>query len=402
VARAIKGKPDDISALNPAFIRDRLPPDRGVGALRIPMGTATQFAAGFDRGSGAGDALETVTLRFGESLDELARTRKTTARELRRINGVRDSAELRAGVAILVPRRKGASPAPGGDDKTTKGTDSASGAGADASGGAADSGDEDEILVAVPDRTWNYEGRDRVFYRTRGGDNLDEIGETLGVAPDDLVEWNNLDPTAKLHTGMVLQAFVRKDFDPTAVVLLDSARVRAVTLGSEEFLELETARRGKKRLVIQTKSGDTLVKIGRRYGLTVGDLARINRFSSNTDLRNGQKIVVYAPMGDAPREVARGLTPEPRRDRGASRVEGKSSSSKTTATRPSSTKAVSAKSPRDREGSSKSSSNSSSNSSSGTKKVADTTSTRSSSKSANSNSKSGGAKSAPAASAKKK
>ncbi len=48
---------------------------------------------------------------------------------------------------------------------------------------------------------------------------------------------------------MVLQIFVRKDFDPVGVLLLDPGKVRVVTLGSEEFLELETARRGKKRLL---------------------------------------------------------------------------------------------------------------------------------------------------------
>jgi LysM repeat protein len=89
--------------------------------------------------------------------------------------------------------------------------------------------------------------------------------------------------------------------------------VRVVTLGSEEFLELETARKGKKRLTVTAKAGDTLAKLGRRYGLTPGDLARINRFSYNTELHEGQRIVVYSPTGDAPREVTMGLTPEPKR-----------------------------------------------------------------------------------------
>ena len=106
---------------------------------------------------------------------------------------------------------------------------------------------------------------------------------------------------------MVLQIYVRKDFDPAGVVLLDASRVRVVTLGSEEFLELETARRGKKRLIYLAKPGDTLAKLGRRYGLTPGDLARINRFSYNTELHEGDKVVVYSPTGDAPRELTMGM-----------------------------------------------------------------------------------------------
>jgi LysM repeat protein len=115
----------------------------------------------------------------------------------------------------------------------------------------------------------------------------------------------------------VLQVFVRKDFDPVGVLLLDPAKVRVVTLGSEEFLELETARKGRKRLTVTAKAGETLAKLGRRYGLSPGDLARINRFSYNTELHEGQRIVVYSPTGDAPREVTMGLTPDPKRPKGA-------------------------------------------------------------------------------------
>ena len=50
-----------------------------------------------------------------------------------------------------------------------------------------------------------------------------------------------------------------------------------------------------------------MAKVGRRYGLTPGDLARINRFSYNTELHEGQRIVVYSPVGEPPREVTMGM-----------------------------------------------------------------------------------------------
>src|SRR4029079_15493900 len=99
----------------------------------------------------------------------------------------------------------------------------------------------------------------------------------------------------------------------------DPAKVRVVTLGSEEFLQLENARHGKKRLYYTAKTGDTLAKLGRRYGLTLGDLARINRFSYNTELHEGDRVVVYSPTGDAPHERTMGMTPGKKRpERGAS------------------------------------------------------------------------------------
>ncbi|MBC8134077.1 MAG: LysM peptidoglycan-binding domain-containing protein [Deltaproteobacteria bacterium] len=319
VARATSTRTEVIAALNPQIVRDRTPPDRGKYEVRVPPGTVSLFAEAFERVRGTGDRLETVTLRFGETLDDVAKARRITVRELRRMNGVKDSSELRAGLTIVVPK------------KTTKATATNSAAGADAAdvtptSPAADGADDatagtvedDQILVAVPDRVFNYEGRERVFYRTRDGDTLDEIAQAVGVRPEDLVEWNNLDATAKLHPKMVLQVFVRKDFDPTQIVLLDVARVRVVTLGSQEFLELEAARRGKKRLVIEAKAGETLARMGRRYGLSTGDLARINRFSYNTELQPGQKVVVYSPVGATVRELSQGLAPDPRRDRGLS------------------------------------------------------------------------------------
>src|SRR5262245_7707269 len=301
VARACGAKTEVVEALNPHLLRSRTPPERGTTRVRVPAGTGAAYASNIDK-TRASDKLDTVLLRFGETLDDVARTRGVAVRELRRLNGVKDSAELRAGTAIVVPKGKG--------DKSDKGKDDD---GAREATGKAAGPDDDTVLVAVPDRSFNYEGRERVFYRARDGDSLDEIADAFGVRSDELCEWNNVDPGAKLHPRMVLQIFVRKDFDPAGVMLLDPGKIRVVTLGSEEFLELETARRGKKRLYYTAKAGDSLAKLGRRYGLTPGDLARINRFSYNTELHEGDRIVVYSPTGDAPHERTMGMTPDKKR-----------------------------------------------------------------------------------------
>jgi membrane-bound lytic murein transglycosylase D len=307
IARAAGARLEVIEALNPQLIRGRTPPDRGPSRVHVPPGSGVTFTANLES-AGASERTETIVLRFGETLDEVARTRGLNVRELRRLNGVKDSAELRAGVSIVVPK-KGAAVAKAG--KPAPEADKA------APGAVPEAPDDDLVIVAVPERTFSYEGRERVFYKTRDGDGLQEIAEAFGVRAEELTEWNNLDPTAKVQPRMVLQVFVRRDFDPVGVLLLDPGKVRVVTLGSEEFLELETARKGRKRLSITAKVGDTLQKIGRRYGLSPGDLARINRFSYSTELHEGQRIVVYSPTGEAPREVSMGLTPEPRRPKGS-------------------------------------------------------------------------------------
>jgi LysM repeat protein len=131
------------------------------------------------------------------------------------------------------------------------------------------------------------------------------------VAPENIVEWNNIDPDAKLQPKLILQLFVREGLDRANVMLLDPDKVRVVTLGSEEFLELEAARRGKTRLFYSARAGDTLAKIAKRYGLSPGDLARVNRLSAVSELGEGQKIVVYSPTPELPKEITSKVTGTP-------------------------------------------------------------------------------------------
>ncbi len=292
LARATGARPDVIEDLNPEYLRGRVPPDRSSVILRVPIGSGSLFAkaAGDIRG---GEHLQAVVLRFGETLDDAARSRGSSLRELKRINGVTDPAELRAGMTILVPARTTPAPAPA---PTAKGDDA-----------------DDVILVAVPDRAFAYQGRERVFYRTRDGDTLADIAQVFDVTPDDIVTWNNIDPDAKLQPKLILQLFIREGFDREGVVLLDPDKVRVVTLGSEEFLALEAARRGKTRLFYSARAGDTLGKIAKRYGLSPGDLARINRLSAASELGEGQKIVVYSPTPELPREITGKVTGLPAR-----------------------------------------------------------------------------------------
>lgn len=288
VARAAGATLDALVELNPELVRGRTPPDRSAFAVRVPTGSGPTCAQALRRPQAGSEKVDRVVLRFGETLDDLARARGVSVRELRRLNGLRDGSELRGGTTILVPAgeaRVGATTVAG--DEANK---------------------DEPTLVAVPDRTFAYAGRERVFYRTRDGDNLEELADVFQVTPDEICEWNSLDGAAKLQPRMVLQLFVAKDFDRSGVALLDSARLRIVTLGSEEFFALSAALRGKTRLTTVARPGDTLAKIARRYGLAAADLARINRVSAAADLTDGQRVVVYSPTPELPREVTAGRT----------------------------------------------------------------------------------------------
>jgi membrane-bound lytic murein transglycosylase D len=282
VAKAAGTRPEVIESLNAELVRARTPPDRAAGSVRLPPGTAGACAQGLATARVPADRLETLVLRFGESLDDVARERGISLKDLKKLNGVRDLSEVRPGATVVCPPRLDAQAGKGPVEE-----------------------DLDEVLVAIPERTFSYADRDQVFYRTREGDTLEEIAQAFHVRVDDLIEWNSLDPDANLHPRLVLQVFVAKGFDRAGIALLDSAKVKVVTIGSDEFLALDTARRGKTRLPYTARAGDTLAKIARRYGLQPGDLARINRLSYSSELREGQTIYVYSPTPQM-REIAAG------------------------------------------------------------------------------------------------
>lgn len=280
-AKAVNATTEELQRLNPHLRRGRTPP-LGPGEtwdLHVPAGTASQFVAAYDY---RGEKLEPYIVRFGERLEDIARVRGVAVSRLRSINGVDDSAEVRAGLTLLLPPSRGVQEplAPGSL-----------------------AGDE-IVVVAVPDKSFAVPGKKQIFYRTITGDSIWSIARFFKVKDTDLLRWNSLDPEATLATKMVLSLWVDPKLDTSQVVLVDPARVRVVTTGSDEFFELVETLRGRKRLLIKVQSGDTLEKIGKRYGLSAADMERINRMPRSSELKAGQTIVAYQTMSSSERTQA--------------------------------------------------------------------------------------------------
>ena len=64
--------------------------------------------------------------------------------------------------------------------------------------------------------------------------------------------------------------------------------------GTDAFFNHFEALKGRKRIKVVAREGDTLRKIGKRYGLSAGSMERINRVSRYTKLKPGAKVIVYA------------------------------------------------------------------------------------------------------------
>src|SRR5690606_17822557 len=125
-------------------------------------------------------------------------------------------------------------------------------------------------VVVVPQDTRLVAGRTRVFYRVLGGDTLESIAARMGVTRDELVVWNDLDGRAKLLSDMTLQVFVPKHAELRDVRVVSPKQTRILEVGTREFLDHAESLNGRKRVLVTIKKGDTLAKVGRRYGLSVG------------------------------------------------------------------------------------------------------------------------------------
>ena len=279
IAQAAGVGASEVAALNTELRRGRTPPERWT--VRLPRGAGPRFLERFPRHV---ERLAPHTLRGGERLEAIARAHHVSVKELRRLNSIRDLAELRPGMILLVPSTGG--PPPKIEAEAEAG----------------------ETIVALPDAAMNIEGRKRLFYRVAPGDGLDEVARLLGTTEAELCAWNRLDVDAHLVGGMILQAWVDPAAD-TGIAALDPAHLKLVTVGTEDFFDTVEARRGRKRIQHEVKRGETWKSIAAHYHLAEGDLERINRMGRTNELGVGQKLTIYVPMTARDREELKRTPP---------------------------------------------------------------------------------------------
>ena len=193
-----------------------------------------------------------------------------------KLNKLRDDEGLGAGTVLLLPKRE------------------ASGAAAPALG---------EVVVTSP-REFRYSDKKRVFYRVQSGDTLERIARGFAVSNSEVVAWNAVDANARLVSGMVLTMWVKPSADLSGVRVLSESEVRVLVAGTPEFFDHFEGLKGKKRITVEAKSGDTLASLGRRHGMSVGWMERVNRQSRQKKLESGDRLVVYVPAGSASAKAA--------------------------------------------------------------------------------------------------
>ncbi|HUH03780.1 MAG TPA: LysM peptidoglycan-binding domain-containing protein [Kofleriaceae bacterium] len=285
IARAAGVSEEAIAALNPHLIRKRTPPGQPGYLVHVPRGTAELFRARFVRMRAEWDTEDEYVVQHGERFEDIAMIHGLSRAKLAALNGIEHESEVAGGITLIVPRvsdeTKRANHQRAMDDLYA--------------GGHPAGAPGDKLIVAVPDATRTIRGKRRVFYRVVTGDTQYGVAKSFGVDRKDLAAWNGLDPEGYLHARMVLQVFVDKAFDAggKGVKLLDENRLQVVTRNSPEHLDAAETRVGRVRLTYKAEKRESFAEIGKKYGLSDHDLARINRRPRTTTLEPGDECLVY-------------------------------------------------------------------------------------------------------------
>ena len=273
-ARAAETDAATLRALNPALRRNRVPPTAERWTLRIPRGASARFAQRWPRLRPEHAAHVQRTLRFGETLADVARELGVSESSLRELNEISELERVGAGSVVMVPTARPAARRP-----------------------------SEPAVVTVPDGPQQIPGRRRVFYRVIERDRVAEIAAFFRVPADELCRWNGVDPSALLQPGMFLQIFVEPSLDLSRALVLAPDEARVLVMGTDEFFAYHESQNGRVRFRYRIEPGDTLTRIGQRFGLPAVSLSRINQLGRDAVLRPGDELIVYAEPSRVPPEL---------------------------------------------------------------------------------------------------
>jgi membrane-bound lytic murein transglycosylase D len=291
VATACGVTTKEVEQLNPELRASRTPPSGtavagaagaigAVGqddwAVKVPAGKASGCTQNLAKAKREQPVMERYVVRFGETLEQIAQARKVSVSKLVELNAITPGEVVRGGTILLVP-------------KTTA---SALTTVSDRQSDARKAGEKP--VVVVPQDMFVYPDRKRVFYRVQVGDTVRDVCATFKVTPDELRRWNDIDPSARLVEGMTMQVFASSDCDLSRIVVLGESDVRTVVAGTDDFFH-HWDEKGRRRLVVTAKAGDTLESIGKQHGVTTNLMERINRRGRGEALAAGDRVVVWVP-----------------------------------------------------------------------------------------------------------
>jgi membrane-bound lytic murein transglycosylase D len=294
----------EVEQLNPELRASRTPPTQEDWPVKVPAGKASGCTQNLAKVRKDQPIVERYVVRFGESLEQIAQARRVSVAKLIELNAIAPGEVLRGGVTLLVPKVDATAADKTAPDPKSALRDTRRGETAE------------RPVIVVPHDVFVYPDRRRVFYRVQVGDTVRDVCAAFNVSPDELRRWNEIDPAARLVEGMSLQIFAPSGADLSRAVVLGEGDVRTVVAGTDDFFH-HWDEKGRKRLVVIAKAGDTLESIGKKNGVTTNLMERINRRDRSEVLVEGDRVVVWVPGPSATTSSVAQASNAPLRSMGA-------------------------------------------------------------------------------------
>ncbi|HXF06906.1 MAG TPA: LysM peptidoglycan-binding domain-containing protein [Blastocatellia bacterium] len=239
-----------IQELNPELKRALIPAGTE-HPVRVPVGVAEDVQSLLAKIPGDRRSYWRIhQLAAGETLDDVADRHRVSADEIARLNDLDSEDGLVPGMKLIVPSRIPRTPL------------SAS------------------TRVMLARRSYG-----RATIKARPGDTITKIAARYGLSATELARLNRMSVNSKLRAGQRIVL----NLPPPHATSRGTTAVRTKNARP-------TARAGKgtasHRATHRVRSGDTLVEIANRYGVSVNDLRRWNGLSSNL-IRPGQTLILY-------------------------------------------------------------------------------------------------------------
>ncbi len=240
ISEAVGSSVATLQDLNPELLRSFTPPNLKQYNLRIPIGTKETFLASYEEMSPARQTnYAQHKIRRGETIASIARKYGVSEYSILEANRLSQRSKLSAGKSLIIP-------VPSDHDYSYS------------------SRDESRAREADGDS-----------YVVRGGDTVSDIAKAFGTTPAEIRRLNDLGRQSKIYVGQRLT--VRPD-------------------GSAVKTTARTESSGGSVYVV--RHGDTLWEIARRFGISIGNLLKLNNLTSKSQIFPGQKLLISSKNSD--------------------------------------------------------------------------------------------------------
>lgn len=143
----------------------------------------------------------------------------------------------------------------------------------------------------APDGPLNYD-----TFEVPAQTDLKVVADLAGVSYDTIQDLNaelrrGTSPAGERYS-IKLPKGMKKQFEVAYADLPEEKRVRKITVPTEEIAERYRSNYRVQLASYQVRRGDTLASVARRSGVSVKELAKLNRISTRGELRKGQTVKI--------------------------------------------------------------------------------------------------------------